>query len=199
LSVLAAGLLWVNGCGLGKGTVDENRFTALGKVMAEQTTQLCEGKASVVLVVSQNDHQQVTPAGLTFDAFGKALGKTVQVNSTEIVQTPQLLMPMSDPLTVAEFSELLRKHSGSDYLVSFVGVPPMTPAQIAQLPSPRPRVVAVVTHNPPTKAMFAGRVVCLAALFQGGSSPAPSGGSAKEIFEASYRLVSSETTGLPSR
>lgn len=60
LGALAVGLLWASGCGPGKGKVDDSRFTALGKVMAQQTTQLCPAKGSVVLV-AQVGH--ATPAG----------------------------------------------------------------------------------------------------------------------------------------
>jgi hypothetical protein len=197
--VLPAVLFWLvagSGCGGGKAEVDTNRFSALGTVMAQKTVPLCEGKGGVVLVVSENDKDQTTPSGLAFDAFRKALGNSVQVTATEVVQTPTVIMRGIEPLPVEKFIELLQKHSGADCLVSFVGVPLLTPGQIAQLPSPRPRVVVVVAHNIPTKAMFARQAVSLAALPKPPSDQPLAGRTAQEVFDSQYQLVSIGTTDV---
>jgi hypothetical protein len=186
------------GCGGEKGKVDVNRYTALGEVMAGKTTELCGGNGGLVLLVGDRDNNQSTGYGLAKEAFRKALGKDMQVVATEVVKMPPMLMPGDEPVPAAKFTELLQKYSSADCLVSFVGVPVLTPKQIAELPSPRPRVVEVVVLNSPTKAMLAGKVVNLAALFRVGSQP-PASGSSQEFFDAQYQLVTSETTGLLPR
>jgi hypothetical protein len=188
---LAAG----SGCGKEKVKVDGNRYTVLGEVMAGKTTQLGDGKGTLVLLVAESDNQQPTAYGLAADAFRKALGKGMQVVATEAVKTPSILIKGVDPLTPGKYSELLQKYSSADYLVSFVGVPPLTSAQIALLPSPRPQVIEVIAYNAPTKAMFAGKVLSLAAVFKPGDQAAALGGSAQEIFDAEYQLVTPETAG----
>jgi hypothetical protein len=188
-------LLAGNGCGQ-KNKIEGSRYVALGQVMAEKTTELCGAQGRIVLVVSQSDQGQPTAFGQAIDAFRKALGKSVQITATESVTTPAVLMHGSEPLPVADFSGLLQKYSTADYLISFVGVPVLTPAQIAQLPSARPAVVAVVTYNAPTKAMFAQKVVCVAALSRSASDPPASGTrSSQEWFDAAYQLVTADTAG----
>lgn len=199
LAVVLICLLAGSGCGGGKGGVDSDRFSALGTVMAGKTAQLCDGKGKVVLVVSTNDKDQATPYGIAFDAFRKGLGNSIQVTATEAVQTPRVLMRGIEPLPADKFVELLQKYASADCLVSFVGVPILTPGQIAQLPSPRPRVVVVVTHNTPTRAMFAGKVINLAALPKPGADQATSGGSAQEHFDVQYQLVTPENAGVLPR
>jgi hypothetical protein len=195
LPVVLFCLMAGNGCGGGKGEVDADRFSALGTVMAGKTAQLCEGKGGVVLVVSENDKDQATPYGVAFDAFRKGLGKSVPVTATEVLQTPKVTMRGVEPFPAEKFVELLQKHSGADCLVSFVGVPVLTPGQIAQLPSPRPQVVAVVIYNTPAKAMFAGKVISLAALPKIGASEAPPGSSAQDVFDAQYQIITPENAG----
>jgi hypothetical protein len=156
---------------------------------------LCEGKGGVVLVVSENDKDQATPYGVAFDAFRKGLGKSVPVIATEVLQTPKVIMRGVETFPAEKFAELLQKYSSADCLVSFVGVPALTSGQIAQLPSSRPRVVVVVIHNTPTKAMFAGKVISLAALPKIGTDEAPPGSSVQEIFDAQYQIITPENTG----
>jgi hypothetical protein len=199
LMVICLCLTAGSGCGKAKAKVGSNRFTALGEVMAEKTTQLGDGKGALVLVVAEKDNHQSTDYGLAADTFRKALGKGMQVVATEAVKTPPVLTRGVEPLTAEKFFELLQKYSSADYLVSFVGVPPLTSAQIAQLPSPRPQVIEVITYNAPTKALFAGKVLSLAAVFKPESQEAALGGSAQEIFDAQYQLVTPVTVSLLAR
>lgn len=194
-------ICWLAGSGCDskqETTADSDRFTLLGKIMAGKTRELCKDQGKVVLVISENDRGNSTPFDLAYEAFRKSLGDTVQVACTEIVKTPKVLMRGEDALTAEKFVELLQKNSSADFLVSFIGVPLLTPQQIAQLPSPRPRVVEVIVLTPPTKTMLAGNTVCLAALFKVGSMPPP-GGSTQELFDAQYQLVSPEAAGLLAR
>ena len=191
--LLTLALLTGSGCGQ-KTKVEDNRYTALGEVMAGKTSELCGSKRSIVLVVSERDNGQPTAFGQTLDAFRRALGKGVQIVATESVPTPALALRGIEPLPAEKFAELLQKYSTADYLVSFVGLPVLTPAQIEQLSSPRPQVVAVVVNNAPSPGLFARKVICLAALPKLAPDPAAAGaGSVQEQFEAHYQMVTPET------
>lgn len=187
------------GCGGDSGKIDSDRYTVLGKVMAEKTAQLCNGKGSVVLLVSENDANKDTPYGLACDAFRRALGNSIVVSATEVVPTPKALGPGSEPLPAAKFSELLQKHATADYLVSFIRVPVLNREQIAQLPSPRPQVVAVIATPLLTRAMFTSKVLCLAAVPKPEAPDDVPAGSAQAIFDACYQLVTPETASLLAR
>lgn len=183
-----------NGCGADKKVkVDSDRYNALGEVMAKKTVELCGGKGSLVMLVSVNDYRQPTPYGQAIDAFLKALGSSITVAGTEVLDTPKVMGPGSEPLPSAKFVELLQKYSSADCLVSFVGVPSLSQEQVSQLPSPRPRVVMVVTHNVPTKAMFANQVICLAAVAKPEAQDSTPSGSAQEVFDDLYQLVTPNT------
>jgi len=192
--VVGLSLLAGSGCGQ-KGKIDSNRYTALGEVMAGKTIELCGGKGTIVLVISESDKDKPTASGQTIAAFRKALGKAVPVAAIESVKTPAMIMRGIEPLPAAKFAELLQKYSTADYLVSFVGVPLLTPDQIAQLPTPRPQVVVAVVHNAPARAMFAQKVICLAAIPKVASDVAAAN-SPQELFDAQYQLITPETAGL---
>jgi len=181
-------------CGCGQKTkvesIDLSRYAALGEVMAGKTADLCGGNGSIVLVVSESDNGKPTAYGQTIDAFRKALVDTVHIAAIESVKIPAASMPGVEPFPAGQFADLLQKYSTANYLVSFVGVPFLTADQIAQLPSPRPQVVVVVVHNAPDKAMFTGKVVCLAAVPKVVSDDATAGAhSSQELFGAQYDLV----------
>jgi hypothetical protein len=195
---IAVGLAILAGTGCGKhpgGKVENSRYTALGEVMAGKLNELAGSQGSIVLVVGESDHNQPTPIGQAITAFRNALGKSVQISATETVTMPAVLPPGFEPLPADKFAGLLQKHGGADYLVSFVGVPVLTPAQIGQLPSRRPQTVEVVTFRAPSKAMFANKVVCLAALSRQVLEQGATGGAAQEIFDSHYQLVSRENAG----
>jgi hypothetical protein len=193
--MIAAGLAFLagNGCGQHQDTKFENsRYSALGEIVAAKVNELGGGKGRLVLVVAERDNNQPTAFGQIVAAFRKTLDKSFQV-SVETVVTSAVAFSGSDPLSVDKFTALLQNNADADYLISFVGVPVLTPVQIDQLPSPRPPVVEVVAYNPPTKAMFAKKVVCLAALNKPAAQGSDATGSSLEIFDACYQLASPET------
>jgi hypothetical protein len=199
MMVACLALLAGNGCGQrADARVEGGRYPALGEVTAMKLNEVAGGKGKVVLVMAENDQNQPTAFGQAAAAFRKAMDKSFQA-SVETVVTPAVLMSGSEPLSADRFAALLQKHADADYLVSFVGVPVLTAAQMDQLPSPRPQVVEVVTYNPPTKAMFAEKVICLAALTKPEAQGADVTGSSPEIFDACYRLVTPETAASLSR
>ena len=189
-------LLSVAGCGR-TITIEHGPYTALGEVAAKATSRLLEDKGTVVLLVSEADNNAPTAIGVAVKAFGDTLKQVgnVQVAATEIIK-PAVPVAVSgaEPLTPRKFAELLSKHATADALVSFIGVPRLTVEQIRQLPNPRPKVVAVVTFNPPTKAMFAQGVVHLAVLARpavdaAGRTPQ----TVQEWFDMNYRIVTAAT------
>lgn len=185
-------LLVLSGCGRG-GKIEPGPYSALGEVAAKATSSLLEGKGKVVLIVREPDRNASTALGLAAKVFKDVLKQTggVQVTATETIKlTVALTLSGAEPLTPEKFVELLSKHASADALISFAGVPRLTPEQIGQLPQARPKVVAVVAHNPPTKAMFARGVLHLAILPRralDASARTPT--TTQEWFDANYLLL----------
>ena len=188
--VLTAG----TGCGK-KNQAAADRYSALGAVLGAKTRELAGGHGSIVLAVSDSDNEPYATFSPTVAAFTKALGGGVQVATVRVPTAPVVLRGV-DPLKPEQLVALLQQQAAADCLVLFTGVPALTPDEIAQLPSPRPKVVAAVVFNPPSRAMFDGKVLWLAALHkpmaEGGPSP---GASAQEQFDAAYMLATPENAG----
>jgi len=187
------------GCGR-TAKIERGPYEALGEVAAKATSRLLGDKGKIVLLVSEADNNASTALGMAVQTFNDTLKHAggVQVTATETIK-PAAAIPVSgaEPLTPAKLAELLAKHVTADALVSFVGVPRLTPEQMRQLPQPQPKVVAVVTFNPPTKAMFAQGVLHLAVLAEPAVDAAKrTPATTQEWFDANYRLVTPATAGL---
>lgn len=177
--------------------IETTRYSALGQIMAEKLNETAGGKGRIVLLVSERDDNQPTPFGQAATTFRHFANASFQA-SVETVATPAMVLSGSEPLSPEKFLALLQKNAAADYLVSFVGIPVLTPAQLEQLPSPRPQIVEVVAYNPPTKAMFAGNMVRLAAVSKGATGPVTER-SAQAMFESCYQLVTPQTASLLAR
>lgn len=194
LLLLAAG----TGCGRQEGKTDDRRFAALGEVMAKATAQLLGGKGTAVLVVPEPDPSQPNPYDATLAAFRPALTAAgVQITGVETVKLPGFVMSGSAPFSAQKFSELMQKDAAADVLVSFIGAPILTADQLAQLPSPHPKVVSVATYNPPTRDLFAQKIFYLAAVPKpGADAAAPAPADPQACFDAGYQLVTPENAAV---
>jgi len=192
--VLLAGLL---GCGRG-GKVEGGPYVALGEVAAKATSGLLEGHGRIVLVVNETDHHTATALGQAVKVFNATLKKAggVEVAATETLRASAgPAISGVEPLPPAKFLELVAKHASADALVSFVGVPRLTPEQIGQLPQPHPKIVAAVTFNPPARSLFEQGVLHLAIVPQAAGTPSDrTPASTQEWFDANYRLITPETS-----
>ncbi len=198
--VLVGGVLagWLALCGCGKkeaGTTGDKRWAALGQVMAERTTALCNNGGNIVLLINKNDQANDTSFAQTADAFRKHLGPAVKVMATESIDLPLSAAPGMEPFSANQLADVLQKYATADYVVSFVGVPRLTTAQIAQLPSPRPPMIVVIARSQPTPEMFSQKVVSLVAvpkmLSDAELAEVHSGRamSAQEVFDAQYQVL----------
>lgn len=200
-AVMLPGLVWVAGSGCGRESAGSggNAYAAVGQVMAQKTAELCGGKGGIVMVTCQDENGNPVMLQIA-DAFKKSLGPGMQIAGVEKVNVP-LAMSSGMPLLSADkLQELLGKYGSADCLVSFVGVPDLTAAQIDQLPSPRPKVVAAVAFSVPSPAMFGRKVVYLAAVPKPAAEPTTATGeSAQAEFDAQYQLVTPDSVGTPAR
>jgi hypothetical protein len=184
-----------SGCGAKKTVLESDRYTALGTVMAQKTTELCGGKGDIVLLVNVADDNNETAFGKTQTAFRQALNQSIRITATERLSLPSP-MPGLDPLSPAQFRDLLQKYSTVAAIVTFVGVPNLSPEEISQLPSSRPKVVAVVTYGSPRKSLFARGLLQLAAIAKPTlDQNTLNSGAAQEIFDAHYQLITPDTAG----
>ena len=124
-------------------------------------------------------------------AFKQALGKTVKVSAVENLQLHPL--PGLPLFSSQNFSDVLQKYATADAVVSFVMLPMLTPDEVRRMPSPRPKVVAMV--GGPLKNLFTQGVVSLAAQPKPDPNTATKPGTAQECFDANFQLVTLDNAG----
>ena len=191
---LAALITILSGAGCGSKGSTAGGPAALGEIMGKKTAELMGGHGSVVLLISELDNEKSEGLATTMAAFKKALGKSVTVSAVENLHLRP--MPGLPPFSPQSFSEVLQKYATSDALVSFVMLPVLTPENVRQLPSPRPKVVLMV--GGPLKNLFAQGVVSLAALPKPAAEAGAQPHTAQEWFDARYQLVTPDTAGMLS-
>lgn len=185
LAVLAGG-----GCGSKQTVADGN--AALGEIMGQKTAELLGGHGSVVLLISEPDDTQSAGLEKTIAAYKQGLGKSVQVSAVENLRTRP--MPGLPPLSPQQFSDVLQKYPTADALASFVMLPRLTPDEVRQLPSPRPKVVTLA--GVPAKNLLTQQVVYLAAVPKPASGTGSQPHTAQEWFDAQYQIVTPQTASL---
>ena len=198
-SGLAAGLALfaLAGCS-DQAKVQNGPYLALGETTARATSDLLGGRGRISFIVSEADNNTDTAAGQALKAFKAALKKagTITITATETAPAPGLMLSGVEPLPAAKFIELVQKHATDDAVVSFMGVPRLSAEQIAQLPNPRPKLIAAMTFNPPSKALFAQGILQLAVIprLQPGDAAAQPKTTA-EWFDSAFQLITPETAG----
>jgi len=196
LLIVAGGLAAIASCSR-SDKAETDRYTVLGQEAASATADLLNSRGRIVIVVAEKDFNSGTALGVALKSFNEALAKSgnVQVQATETVKVPTLLVSGTEPLAAPQFLELVTKYASADALVSFVGVPRLTASQIAQLPRQRPKLVVVAVFGPLSKTLFEQGIVQLAILPKSLSEPAVRPpGTAKERFDAYYQIVTPETS-----
>lgn len=121
-------------------------YEEIGIRAAEETAKLLGQKGRVVVIAGELDSPVI---GAEVKAFQKALRKQPGL-SIVAVETVAI-----DPLRPPEFVALFQKHAGVDAVVSFYGFPEFSPSQLAQLPTPLPKVVAILNGILGAKQLFA--------------------------------------------
>ena len=197
IGVLACSVVFFAAC-KPSAKIDAGPQTALGAVAASVTAELLAGKGAVVLLVNAEDQKPNTAIGKAVEAFREALKQTgVEVQAVE--EFPALSAPLlsgMEPVPADKFVEAVKKHATADAIVSFVGAPRFNAQQIAELPNPRPKIIAAVTFNPPARAMFAAGVLHAAIIARsGGPSAAPSAGT-QEQFDTNYQMIRADNVNL---
>ena len=130
----------------GKPSINLDPYEAVGIRAAEQTATLLGRKGRILVIAAELDSPVI---GAEVKQFQKTLRKDSGL-SVVAVETV-----MADPLRPAQFIELLNKYTGVDAVVSFYGFPEFSDAELARLPQPLPKIVAILTGTEGAKRLFA--------------------------------------------
>src|SRR5258708_6018433 len=146
ICVILGSVLWIYRTEFGTSNLNVPLHQAVGQIMAEETLRVAGHTGGVVLVTTDTAH--APELKVQIEAFEKELkrrGITVKEKVT--------LDPGDNPkyrpgagLSAKRFLKIVRKHPGTDAIVSFVGAPQLSEVEIAQLKS-IPKFIAE-THSP---------------------------------------------------
>ncbi|MDE3067371.1 MAG: hypothetical protein KGJ60_07440 [Verrucomicrobiota bacterium] len=145
---------------------------AVGRVLAEQTARIVGRTGSIVLVLMETRH--APELQVQVDSFQKNL----KLLGAIAIQDRVVLDPGNNPkyrpgsgLSAKRFLKIVRKHPGVDAIVSLIGAPRMSDAQLAEL-KPVPRLIAE-THSPERLVNLFDRKILVAAVVPRFEFPAP--------------------------
>lgn len=130
------------------GTPQQQMFRTIqsvaGRVAVEQVIKLV-GQAGQVVVVRLDTTNLPSQQDTVVETFLAELGKhkSFTVVGTELVDPAPILETGQFGWPAATLTKILSEHGDATVIVSFVGAPKLTDAEIASLPAQRPKIVAV--------------------------------------------------------
>jgi hypothetical protein len=200
LFVILGSGLWIYRTEFGPPNINIPLHQAVGEVMAEETSRLVGHAGSVVIVTT--DSPQARELKIQVEAFQKQLKRLGGITVKETVT----LDPGDNPkyragagLSGKRFLKIVRKNPGASAIVSFVGAPQLSDAEIAQLKS-TPKFIAE-THSPEKLMSLFQKKILSAAIVPRYEFPAPGPRkphTGREWFEHYFQILASET-GVPNQ
>jgi hypothetical protein len=199
LAAIAASGLWIYQYRFASSGVAVPLHQAVGHVLAEETSRRV-GHVGQIVIVTMDTHNAPE-----LKVQVKAFEKSLKLLGAITIQDKVMLDPGDNPkyrpgsgLSAKRFLKIARKHPGVDAIVSFVGVPQLSDAELAQLKTP-PKVVAE-THSPERLLNLFEKKILQAAVVPRYEFPAPGPRkpeTSRQWFDRYFQVVLADTP-LPS-
>jgi hypothetical protein len=120
--------------------LDPTPHAAVGRVLAEQTLSLLKPGGQVTVISRDTSAFQNPATDIQFASYSRALKRGgVKIAAIESLQVDPL-RPMSVPS--GDFFRLIKTSAKGNVIVSLMGPPMLTDAQLLQLGEPNPAIVA---------------------------------------------------------
>ena len=170
---------------------------AIGRRAADEVRRLLGGRGTVVAI---SIDPKLAPTGeMQLRPFSEAIGReaSLTLTATEILGAPVAAYGIPAPfpgrgLPADDFERLLEKHRAADAVVSFVGLPLLTPEQIQRLGSvKRPKLVITLLGfdredvAAQLRQLFAAKLVDVAIV----PRAAPATGKDTNPFDRHYEVI----------
>ena len=180
-------------------SLDVKPNEAVGQVLAEEAVRVLGGQGQVVLVTL--DPSLSAAVKIQTDAFLAALKKTPSVTlaATERLQRADVSgQDVQKEIPAARFLNVAQTYPQAA-IVSLVGVPHLADSEIAKLPQPPPKLLAVVRSRKALRELLeSGRIqVAIVPRF---AFPAPVGKPrrVREWFDKYFQILTSASDLPPS-
>ena len=175
--------------------VEARPHQAIGARLAEEAIQLAGGGGRITLIAPDTTVFRHPGAEVQLESFRKALrAAKVTLAGTNLIKLDPLRPPRVPP---GDFTEILRKLSDADVVVSLMGPPVLAAEQKKRLGEKRPRVIAVCSGDLPLqvdlKELFADNLLHVAIVSRSGPGlSAPANGSAQDWFAHYYQVITAK-------
>lgn len=171
-----------------------------GEVLADETRALLGGRGQVVVVTYDTSKMAMPVAEAQLKAFQARLKKEggVTVKAVEVLPA---MPPGMAAWGGAQYLQLAERHAGADAIVSFVGPPLFTEAELGRLPPQMPRGLVFGNGSPgqPMRKLFERGVIQVAVvhrLVPPRSVPGSAASTSRAQFDQQFQVVGKDTAGM---
>lgn len=171
-----------------------------GEVLADETRALLGGRGQVVVVTYDTSKMAMPVAEAQLKAFQARLKKEggVTVKAVEVLPA---MPPGMAAWGGAQYLQLAERHAGADAIVSFVGPPLFTEAELGRLPQQMPRGLVFGNGSPgqPMRKLFERGVIQVAVvhrLVPPRSVPGSAASTSRAQFDQQFQVVGKDTAGM---
>ena len=203
ICAIVASLTWIYFTQFAGPKINLALHTAVGEVMAEETNKLLGNKGQVIVLAVGPGAAPELPAQLTsFKEKIRTLGG-VAIKDTIFLDTEDKpKFGAGRGLSARRFLRLMKKNSGADAIVSFVGAPNLSEADFGELEKARlPKFIAESGSATKLKKLFDKRVLQIAVVHRY-QFPAPNKEhpkSPRDWFDKRFQIVTAESAAtLPA-
>lgn len=173
--------------------------TAVGQVLAEETSRLLGGAGNVVVLARDRDKDNQSAGGEQLASFKAAMARRAspKIIATEWLHHPNALAMNAGDLTSEQLLQLLEKNPEANSLVLFAGLPPFSPPLAQKLAARSVKLLAVCGYSPNVRRWLEARSLALAVVPRFGELPSgtPSPKTAKDWFGQEFQLLTPESVG----
>lgn len=182
-----------------KSPVKEQTYCTAAEVLAAETTKLLSDKGQIVVVAYDTTTVPVPYATAQLDAFKKSLKlkRHVSIAAVESVGLNKGDLALAATLDGKKYGKIISQHAGIDAIVSLVGPPVLTDAEMQKLPSNLPKCLVFGGSPVKLKRLFREDIVQVAVVrrFTPIAANAPEPRTNEERFNREYEVVTSATAG----
>ncbi len=192
-TVMMAGacLLYYFSTHLASPNVDSRPQEALGQAMAEEGVKLLGSGGHITLICLDTSTIKNPSADYQVKGFHRALQKAkltlAATNSIKLDPLRLVRVPAGD------FLEIMRKQSGNDVIVSFLGPAVLNAEQRSRLGEAKPRIVALCSGWMPRqldlRELFAQNLLQVAIISRPAPASSAPSGDPKDWFDHFYQIV----------
>ncbi len=162
--VIAACWAWIYFKQLGPSTVNPPLHEGVGMVLADQTAKLLDHKGQIVVITIHS--RQFPELRMQLSAFEKTLKSSgaISIQHVEDVAAKDPKYGIGRGLSAARLLKTVAKYPTADAIVSFIGVPNFTPAEVDEFSKVHPKFIAEVRSQERTLRFLDKGVLQLAVV-----------------------------------